>query len=93
MTPRESEPKPEEDEDEFYYSLNRSGAKKQDASFGAVGIGAVVGALLCAPLGVFGLFLMFITIPLCAVMGAVLGAGVVIAWNALAARYISRPDN
>ena len=93
LKPDEDNSEPEEDEDEFYYSLNRSGAKKRDESFSAVSIGAIAGALLFAPLGVFGWILMLITIPLCAIIGAIVGACAVLLWNGFASRYLSRTDD
>lgn len=77
MTPCEDETKFGEDEDEFYYSLGHTSASDTD-SFNGFAIGAVIGSLGCAPFGLLAGFFFVLTIPLCAIIGAVIGGLIVL---------------
>lgn len=55
MTPRQDEPA--EDEDEFYYGLNRRNAEKQDTPFSGWAIAILLGGLSIIPLCVVAAFL------------------------------------
>ena len=64
MTPREDETEPAEDEkfsdeDEFYYSLNRRSAEKQDTPFSGWSALILLLGTLIVPLFVVGLLILF----------------------------------
>ena len=64
MTPRDDETKPPEDEefsdeDEFYYSINRRSAEKQDTPFSGWGALVLLLGAFIVPLFVVGLLILF----------------------------------
>jgi len=89
MTPQEDVPEPGKDEDEFYYSLGHTSASDSDP-FNGFAIGAVIGALACAPFGLLAGFFFIITVPLCAIIGAVIGGPGVFAFNSFVRDFLTR---
>lgn len=87
------EPEATPEDLDFYYGLSHQrAAPAHESAHSYCLVGALIGALLFAPLGAFGLYLMFVTIPLCAVIGGAIGAVTGLGINSFVQTYFTRKD-